>query len=411
MVELLAPVGNFESLQAAIDAGADAIYFGTTHLNMRTLGSTNFTFKELPELVKRCHDKNIRCYMTVNSIVYNNEASQVEEVLINAKNAGVDAVIAWDLMVLQKAKELGIEIHLSTQASISNFEALKFYADFGIPRIVLARELDLPQIIEIKKKIKEAGMKTEIECFIHGAMCIAVSGRCFMSQITACKSANRGQCIQVCRRKYKITDVEEGTELILDNQYVMSPKDMCTMPIIDKILDAGIEVLKIEGRARSPEYVKTVVEAYREAINLHEKGELTEDAKEILIKKMEKVYNRGFSTGFYNGVPMHEWAGVYGSKATTRKVLLGQLTNYYNQSEVAEVKIDSDSISKGDQYYIIGPTTGVIEGKLPEIMIDEKINSQARKGDIITFKAPKARVGDKFYKIVNIEENSDLIQS
>lgn len=406
--ELLAPVGNFDMLTAAINAGADAVYFGLTNLNMRTLGSTNFTLEELPKVIKQCHDNNVKAYMTVNSIIYENENDLVDELLKNAKAANVDAIIAWDLMVLQKAKQLGLEIHLSTQASVANFEALKFYYDFGIRRIVLARELDLDQIKAIKEKITKNKLDAEIETFIHGAMCIAVSGRCFMSQIAVCKSANRGECIQVCRRKYKVTDVEEGREFILDNQYVMSPKDICTIPIIDKLIDAKIEVFKIEGRARSPEYVKVVVESYREAIDAHLKGELTEALKTKLIKRMERVYNRGFETGFYLGKPMNAWAGVYGSKATTRKILLGKLTNYYNKSGIAEVKIESDNIAVGDDYYITGPTTGVIESKIKSLMLDEKLVKKVEKGNIITFKAPKSREGDKFYKIV--ETTEELVQ-
>jgi U32 family peptidase len=409
--ELLAPVGNFESLQAAIDAGADSVYLGCQELNMRTLGSSNFSFEELKEAVIRAHAKKVRVYLTVNSIIYPNEDSLLDKTLQAAKDTGVDAIIAWDLMVLQKAKALGLELHLSTQASVANFEALKFYYDFGIKRFVLARELDLEQIKKIIAQIKKEKLDAEIECFIHGAMCIAVSGRCFMSQITCDKSANRGECIQVCRRKYKITDVEEDVELELDNQYVMSPKDMCTMPIIEQIIDSGISVFKIEGRARSPEYVKGVVEAYREAIDLHIAKKLTEKKKKELITKMERVYNRGFETGFYMGKPIHAWAGVYGSKATTRKMLLGKISNYYSKSGVAEVKIESNSIAKGDVFYVMGPTTGVIEGQMPEMVLNDKFVSVVKKGDLITFKVPKCRMNDKFYKVVEVKGNEDLVQN
>ncbi|MBC8495070.1 U32 family peptidase [archaeon] len=406
--ELLAPVGDFSMLQAAMNAGADAVYFGLKVLNMRSMGSSNFSFEELPKLVSLCHENKIRAYMTLNTIIYPGEESLVDEALAKAKQARVDAIIAWDLMVLQKAIKLGLEVHLSTQASVANFEALKFYHNIGVKRFVLARELDLDQIKNIKKQIMDDKLDAKIETFIHGAMCIAVSGRCFMSQIAACKSANRGECIQVCRRKYKITDVEEGTELELENQYVMSPKDLCTMPIIDKIIDAGIDVFKIEGRARAPEYVKVVVECYRQAIDAHKKGELSEALKKEFISKMEKVYNRGFETGFYQGKPMDAWAGTYGSKATTRKVYLGTLSNYYNKTGVAEVKIESEYIEKGDKYYVIGPTTGVIENEMPDIMVDDNIANNAKKGQIITFKAPKCRAGDKFYKIVKTTD--DLVQ-
>ncbi|MFC2133852.1 peptidase U32 family protein [Bacteroidota bacterium] len=408
--ELLAPVGDFTMLKAAIDAGADAVYFGCDDLNMRKAGSTNFSLDELPKAVKLCHENNIKAYLTVNSIVYEEEENIVENILKQAKKTNIDAVIAWDLSVLQKAKKLGIELHLSTQASVANFEALKFYYDFGVKRFVLARELDLKQIKEIKKKIKQNKFDAEIETFIHGAMCVAVSGRCFMSLISNCKSANRGECIQVCRRKYKITDVEEGTEMILDNQYVMSPKDTCTIEIIDKLIDAEIDVFKIEGRARSPEYVKVIVESYREAIDAHLKKKLTDELKKKLVKRMERVYNRGFETGFYMGKPLQAWAGVYGSKATTRKMFLGKVKNYYKKAGVAEVFLESESIEVGDEYYITGPTTGVIESKIPALMVDDKEVRKAEKGQIITFKSQIVRENDKFYKIVLVDENEHLVQ-
>jgi len=399
MVELLAPAGNFESLAAALEAGADAVYFGSTALNMRSLGSTNFTIEELRTVVDRCHEKNTKAYLTLNSIIYENEYKLLEKTLKAAKKAEVDAVIAWDLAVLQRAKELGIQSHLSTQASVSNFNALRFYYEFGVRRFVLARELDLKQIKKIIAEINEQKMDAEIETFVHGAMCIAVSGRCFMSQAAHCKSANRGECLQVCRRKFKITDLDEGTDLVLENQYVMSPKDICTMPIFDKILESGIEVLKIEGRARSPEYVKTVVASYRKAIDEFEKGNLTDELKKELIKKMEKVYNRGFEIGFYMGKPMDAWAGCYGSNATTRKVYLGKISHYYTNAKISEVKIESGEIKKGDKFYIIGPTTGVLEGEMTDFMVDDKFVTVAQKGEIFTFKSDKSRTSDKFYRI------------
>ncbi|MBU1854675.1 MAG: U32 family peptidase, partial [Nanoarchaeota archaeon] len=355
-------------------------------------------------------ENNVKVYLTINSIIYDHEELLVDSILKSAKEANIDAIICWDLMVLEKAKKLGFELHLSTQASVANYQSLKKYHELGFKRLVLARELDLEQIKSIKERIIKDNLDVEIECFVHGAMCIAVSGRCFMSQIAYNKSANRGECIQVCRRKYKVTDVEEGTELELENQFVMSPKDLCTMPIIDKLIDAGIDVFKIEGRARSPEYVRIVVESYRKAIDAYKKGLLTKKLKKDLIKRMERVYNRGFETGFYLGKPLHAWAGVYGSKATTRKVLLGKISNYYNKTGVAEVKLECEKIAKNDYYYIIGFTTGVIEGKLPELMVNDKKVKTAKKGDIVTFKSPKARVGDKFYKVVSVKDNKHLVQ-
>ncbi|MBU0666994.1 MAG: peptidase U32 family protein [Nanoarchaeota archaeon] len=408
--ELMAPVGSFEMLQAAIDSGADSVYFGVKDLNMREMGSSNFTFDELKEVVSRCHDNNMKAYLTVNTIIYEGEGKLVDSILAAAKIAGVDAIIAWDFSVLKKAKKLGFELHLSTQASVSNFEALKFYYDFGVRRFVLARELSLPEIKKIKKKITLSKLDAQIECFVHGAMCVAVSGRCFMSQFNHCKSANRGQCLQACRRKYRIIDDEEGTELVLDNHFVMSPKDLCTMPVFDKLISAGIDVFKIEGRARSPEYVKIVVESYREAINAFFDKCLSANLKKQLVLKMEKVYNRGFNTGFYMGYPLDSWAGVYGSKATTRKVFLGKVNNYYNKLGVVEVLLEAGDVNFGDLFYVIGPTTGVLEGVVPEMLVDDEVVSRALKGVIVTFKCSKVRVNDKFFKIVSVDENKQLTQ-
>lgn len=399
--QLLAPAGDFTMLRTAIDSGADAVYFGVKELNMREAGSTNFSLEELGEITRLCKENNVKTCLTVNTIIYDGEEEFVDKILVAAKKAGVDAIIAWDLMVLEKAAEQGLETHLSTQASAANFHALKSYHEkYGVKRFVLARELDLEQIKSIKEKIVEENLGVEIECFVHGAMCIAISGRCFMSLAANCRSANRGKCIQVCRRQYKVIDIEEGTEMILDNNFVMSPKDLCTMPIIDKLIEADIDVFKIEGRARSPEYVKTVVSAYRKAIDAYEQGELTDELKTQLLKKMEEVYNRGFETGFYMGKPLNAWAGSYGSKATTRKIYLGTLSNYYTKPGIAEVKLESDTIAEGDQYYIIGKKTGVVKEEMPEFMVDDQFVDLAEKGDIVTFKAPKAREGDKFYKVV-----------
>ncbi len=406
MVELLVPVGNFEMLTVAIKAGADAVYFGIKGLNMRNLGSSSFGLNDLCKVVSACHKAGVRAYLTINTIIYEDEHDLVMDILKAAKHTGVDAVIAWDMFVIEKAKEFGLEIHLSTQASVANFEALKFYNHFGIKRFVLARELDLPQIQAIKKKITEEGLDAELEVFIHGAMCVAVSGRCFMSQIAHDKSANRGECLQMCRRKYYIKDTEEDTEYSLEGSYVMSPKDMCTMPIIDKILDADLACLKIEGRARSPEYVKTIVECYKKAIEAHKKNELTEDLKLELTGMMSEVYNRGFSTGFFQGKPMNEWAGVYGSKATTRKMRIGRVLNYYVKKGVAEVQIESNEISIGDKYYIIGPTTGLLEDNMPEMWTVEGKIEKAGKG-IICFKVgERVREHDKFFKVINVEEEN-----
>jgi len=400
MPEILAPVANESMLAAAIQAGANAVYFGVAGLNMRNLGGKNFTLEELEAVVKRCHKSNVRAYLTVNTIIYEGEEKLVENILTQAKKVGVDAIIAWDMQVIKKAVSLGLEVHLSTQASVANYEALKFYYEQGVKRFVLARELDLPMIKKIISKIKQDKLNAEIECFIHGAMCIAVSGRCFMSQIAHDKSANRGECLQMCRRSYVVKDTEEDTEFELEGSYVMSPKDLCAMPIIDKLIDAGIDVFKIEGRARSPEYVKIVTESYKKAVEEHKKGKLTEELKTELIERMQEVYNRGLETGFYMGKPMNAWAGVYGSKATKKKVKLGKVQNYYQKTGIVEVKLETLEVSTADDYLIIGPTTGVIEGKMPEIWLNDKKIKTAKKGDIITFEAPKTRKNDDFYKVV-----------
>lgn len=399
MVKLLAPAGSFASLEAAIQGGADAIYFGIRGLNMRSGGKADFTIAEMAEVVTRAHDAGINAYLTLNTILYDNEVDYLEEILAAAKAAGVDAIIAWDFGIIKKAKEHGLPLHVSTQASISNYAALTCFAKQGATTAVLARELDLNQIKHIIKQRDEDGLPINIECFIHGAICISVSGRCFMSQIAYCKSANRGECIQPCRRSYLIKDEEEGTEYKLENNFVMSPKDLCVMPVIDHILDAKIDVLKIEGRNRSPDYVLTVTKAYREAITLHEQGLLTQEKKDDLLNQLATVYNKGFSTGFYMGKPLNEWAGVYGSKATTRKEKIGRVTNYYTEKNVVEIQLDAGEISAGDPYYIIGPTTGVLTGKLPTPWLESPVNI-VKKGDLFTFKQEaKTRPGDDFYKI------------
>lgn len=403
MVELLAPAGSFANLQAAINAGANSVYFGIRGINMRSGARADFTLENMGEVVSRCHSANVKCYLTLNTIIYEKEYDLIKKILDKAQEVKVDAIIAWDLFVLDECKRRSMECHLSTQASVANFEALKsYYNNYGIRRFVLARELDLEQIKVIIAKIEKENLDAEIETFIHGAMCISVSGRCFMSQIAHCKSANRGECLQSCRRTYLIKDEEEGTEFKLENNFVMSPKDLSVMPIFEKILESGIKVLKVEGRARSPEYVKAVIEAYRGGIELHEEGNLTEEKKQELVEKMQKVYNRGFETGFYLGKPMNAWAGTYGSKATTKKIRLGKVENYYSKNGIAVVKIEQNEIKTGDKYYIIGPTTGVIEASLESMFVNEKEAYTAKKGDEITFKTNKCRKNDEMFKIEEI---------
>jgi len=390
MVELLAPVGNFEMLAAALNAGADSVYFGVSSLNMRA-GARNFTVNELSDVVKKCHSSDTRAYLCVNTIIYEDELKDVEELLLAAKKAEVDAIICWDMSVISAAKKLGFEIHLSTQASVSNSKAAKSY---DVDRIVLARECTLDDIKKIKKSVN-----IKIEAFIHGAMCVSESGRCFVSEELYGKSANRGECIQPCRRKYIITDSETGKELELDSNYVMSPKDLCTIEFIDKLIETGIDCFKIEGRNRSPEYVKVTVECYKEAIALHEKGELTDIKKKELKKKLATVYNRGFSDGFYMNRPIADWTDSGGSKATVQKEYLGFVVNYFDNAGAAEIKLESGELLMGDKVLIIGPTTGCMESSIDSMEVENKKVDSVKKGDSVGVKLPKCRKNDKVYKL------------
>jgi len=354
--KILAPVGNFLSLRAALDAGCDEIYFGVKGLNMRA-GARNFTVSDLKKIGKLCKGAGVRAFLAINTIVYESELKKVDKILSAAKKAGVDAVIAWDMAVIERAVKLGFEIHLSTQASISNYDALESYKKKikRLKRVVLARECSLKDVVGIIKKIKKNKLGVEIETFIHGAMCASVSGRCFLSQELFNKSANRGECLQPCRRNYKtylLKDPEEGHELLLGEDFVMSPNDLCTMEFIEQLIDAGIVSFKIEGRNRNPEYVSTVVSCYRTVIDYYEdyKGKIKKSKKEReeyeslkkgLLKKLENVYYRGFSSGFFMAKPVNEWSGVYGSKAKEFKQYVGKVTNYYLKIDVAEVKVES----------------------------------------------------------------------
>ncbi len=400
---LLSPVQDFISLKAAIEAGADAIYFGIKGLNMRA-GAKNFELKDLKEITKICHKNKVKAYLALNVIVYDSELMQVDNILKRAKQAKIDAIICWDMAVLKKARQLKLETHLSTQASVSNYESARFYSKLGIKQIILARELDIIQIKKIIKKIKDNKLKLNIETFIHGAMCVSVSGRCFLSQQLFNKSANRGECLQPCRRKYLIKDPEENHELFLGEDYVMSPEDLCTIDIIDQLIEARIDCFKIEGRNRSPEYVKVTTECYRYAIDSYLEGKLTKELKQQLKDKLATVYNRGFSTGFYLGKPIDRWSHAYGSKATTKKEYIGYIKNFYNKINVAEIKVESGSLSKGDNLMIQGPTTGVKESILDEMQIERKEATRAKKGDNIGIKLNfKARMNDKVYKIIKVK--------
>ena len=405
---LLAPVGNKEMLITAIDNGCNAVYLGIKGINMRERAK-NFEINELKKIVDYAHSKNVEVYLTVNIICFNNEIKKIKKILIEAKKIEIDAIICWDLGVIKLCRELNLTIHLSTQASVSNIEAIKEYYKLGIKRFILARECSLEDINEIKKKCKHIDKDIEIEIFVHGAMCVALSGRCFMSQFLYgdSTSANRGKCIQPCRRKYIIKDPETNKELEVHNNYILSPKDLCTIPFIEKILDSKVDVLKIEGRGRSPEYIKEVVSAYRKAIDLYNKNKLTDEIKEQLIKQVKKVYNRNFSSGFYLGKPINEWTNQYGSKATRQKTYIGKIIKLFKKINVAEIKIHGHPIYLNDNILIIGPKTGVIEQKVESLQLDinNKITS-AKQGEIIALKLNEnnkfPKIGDKIYLIKNI---------
>lgn len=395
---LLAPAGDWTMLNSAINAGADEIYFGLKNLNMRAKAN-NFDLSDLDEIVRVCKKSNVETHLTLNSIVFENELDELDLIIKSARDAGIDMIICWDPSAIMKCKEHNIPFCISTQASISNSQAAKYYETLGAKRIVLARECTLEKIIEIKNKTS-----IEVEAFVHGAMCIAVSGRCFMSHEVFGKSANRGECIQPCRREYEIVDKDDNYSMIIGEDYILSPKDLCTIEFIDKLIEAGIDAFKIEGRKRSPEYISKTVSVYKKAIDNYFAGSLTKEKKENYLTELEKVYNRGFSPGFFFGVPGSEsYAAIYGSIATTRKVYVGKVVNYYKKSKVAQIKIEADMISSGDSIYIIGNTTGTIELTVKEIMLGESTVSEAVKGDDITLGCEdRVREFDKVYKVVNV---------
>lgn len=395
--ELLAPASDWSTLHAAINAGCNAVYLGVDSLNMRAKAK-NFSLDELSEVVEFCHSREVDLHLTVNSIVFENELDKLDNVLQMAKKANVDLIICWDMAVIQKCVEFNIPFCISTQASVSNSAAANFYKKVGASRIVLARECTVEMIKEIKDN-----SNVEIEVFIHGAMCLAVSGRCLLSHYAFGESANRGECIQPCRREYEIKDKEGESEFILGDDYVLSPKDLCTIDFIDKLIELNIESFKIEGRKRSPEYVSKVVSTYRKAIDLYFEGELTQEIKIKLKNELAKVYNRGFSNGFYFGVPGKEdYAEKYGSAATTKKIYVGKIINYYKEPSVAHAKLEAGDIKLDEKIYIIGNKTGVVETTVTSLMKNEVLVDEAKKGVEITFKCEEAiRPRDKIYKIMN----------
>ncbi|MBR4438466.1 MAG: U32 family peptidase [Bacteroidales bacterium] len=400
----MAPAGNFECLMAAIQGGANSVYFGVGNLNMRSHSANNFAPEDLSRITEICREHNVKTYMTLNIVVYQADLENVRKALEEAKKAQVSAIIASDMAVIQMCREMGLEVHISTQLNVSNFEAVKFYAQFA-DVIVLARELTLPQIKEISQKIEEEQVKgpsgnlLRLELFVHGALCMAISGKCYLSLQEYNSSANRGSCFQLCRRGYRVTDLETGRELEIDNKYIMSPKDLCTIEFIDKIIDAGITVFKIEGRARSAEYVKMVTSAYRTAADavLSKEG-YTEEVKSALKEKLSGVFNRGFWDGYYQGAKLGEWSEVYGNKATRKKSYVAKITNYFSNLSVAEVLVEAGELNVGDEILIIGPSTGCIEHTIKEIRVDLKPVQKAVKGDLCSIPVKeKLRRSDKIY--------------
>ncbi|MEK6969069.1 MAG: peptidase U32 family protein [Nanoarchaeota archaeon] len=414
-IELMAPAGSYEALRAAIQAGANSVYFGIGPLNMRARAANNFTLKDLKKIVTICQQHHLKSYLTLNTIIYDQDLTQMKKICTAAKKAGLTAVICTDIAAIAYARSLGLQVHLSTQANLSNFGAVKFYAQFA-DVLVLARELTLPQINSIIKEIKKqnicgpSGKLVKIELFIHGALCVSIAGKCYMSLATYNHSANRGACLQNCRRAYRVIDDETGDELKIENKYVMSPKDLCTIGCIDKILQAGVTILKIEGRGRSPEYVYTTVKAYREAVDSYLQGTYSLDKIQRWTKALETVFNRGFwQGGYYLGKKLGEWSGSYGSQATKKKIYVGVIKNYFSKPRIAEIKLEAEGIKAGDEIIITGPTTGIIQTKVNSIFIDRKGKDQpvqkAKKGERITVPiAEKVRPHDKLFVLMDAKK-------
>jgi U32 family peptidase len=409
-VEIMAPVGSYEALQAAIQAGAGSVYFGVGQLNMRSRSTNNFTIEDLMNIVSICRGSGIKTYLTVNTVVFDNELIELHQLLDAAKLSGITAIIASDMAAIQIARQLGLEVHISTQQNITNIEAVKFFAQFA-DVMVLAREMNLEQVKLIHNQITElqikgpSGQLVQLEMFVHGALCMAVSGKCYLSLHETGHSANRGDCMQVCRRAYNVKEKELGYELEIDNQYIMSPKDLKTIHFLNKILESGVTVLKIEGRARSAEYVKTVVECYHEAVDAWQNNQFSEDKIKKWDKRLSEVFNRGFWDGYYLGQRLGEWSSNYGSKATVRKIYIGKALNYFSNIKVGEFKIETQELNVGDRILIVGPNTGVIEIEVPEIRVELQSVNLASKGDICSIPIEeKVRRSDKLYKIVDASQ-------
>ena len=404
--EIMAPVGSRESLAAAINAGANSVYFGIGQLNMRSHSANHFTIDDLKEIAETCNAKNIKTYLTVNTVIYGEDIETMHEIIDAAKAANITAVIASDVAVMMYCRQVGVEVHLSTQLNISNIDALKFYAQFA-DVAVLARELNMDQVKEIHEQIIKQnicgpkGQPVRIEMFCHGAFCMAISGKCYMSLHDANRSANRGACVQICRRSYTVTDNETGNQLEIDNKYIMSPKDLKSVRFIDKMMDAGVRVFKIEGRARGPEYVHTVVSCYKEAIESVLDGTFTEEKKDQWDERLSTVFNRGFWDGYYQGQKMGEWTKEYGNKATEKKVLIGKVIKYFSRLGVAEIAVEANTFAKGDKLLITGNSTGAMFLNAEEIRYELNPVELAEQGWRVSIPVPdKVRPNDKLFKLV-----------
>lgn len=410
--EIMAPVGSRESLVAAIQAGAGSIYFGIGQLNMRSHSANHFTIEDLKEIAETCNERGIKTYLTVNTVIYGEDINTMHEIIDAAKAANITAAIVSDVAVMVYCRQVGLEVHLSTQLNISNIEALKFYAQFA-DVAVLARELNMEQVAEIYRQIEEQDIRgprgelVRIEMFCHGAFCMAISGKCYMSLHDSNRSANRGQCTQICRRSYTVTDNETGNQLEIDNKYIMSPKDLKTIRFVDRMMKSGVRVFKIEGRARGPEYVYEVITCYKEAIQSVLDGTFTEEKKDKWDERLSTVFNRGFWDGYYQGQRLGEWTKNYGNKATEKKVLVGKVMKYFSKLGVAEIAVEASEVEKNQSMLITGPTTGIMKFDANEIRYDLNPVDKAEKGWRVSIPVPdKVRPNDKVYKLVktNIEQ-------
>jgi putative protease len=409
-VEIMAPAGSYDSLIAAIQGGADSVYFGVEHLNMRAGSSNNFTIDDLKKISALCRENGLKSYLTLNVVVYDEEIGQMQRIIDAAEESGISAIIASDHSAIEYAFKTGMEVHLSTQLNISNSASFKFYSQWA-DVAVLARELNLEQVREIYNSVQKhdirgpKGERVRIEMFVHGALCMAISGKCYLSLHENNTSANRGNCYQTCRKSYIVTEKESGYELEINNEYIMSPKDLCTIGFIDKMIDAGVRVLKIEGRARSPEYVKTVTSCYNEAVNAVIDGIYSDERVNGWRERLATVFNRGFWEGYYLGQKPGEWNTGYGSSASKRKIYLGKITNYFTKINVAEIKLENGDLKFGDDILIIGPSTGVVEIKTGEIRVDLKETEKALKGELCSIKVSDyLRRSDKVYRWVDSDE-------